>query len=87
MSDILQAIYRGDREEAERLSAGKELNVFEASALGRTERLAELLDSDPALGAEGSLVTCDETAPGLKRLEAWLNSTISKEQCRNARFI
>lgn len=49
MSDILQAIYRGDRSEAERLAAGKELDVFEASALGRTERLAELLDSGPEL--------------------------------------
>lgn len=49
MSDILQAIYRGDRNEAERLAAGKELDVFEASALGRTERLADLLDSGPEL--------------------------------------
>jgi uncharacterized protein len=49
MSDILQAIYRGDRDEAERLAAGKELNVFEASALGRTDRVRELLDEDPSL--------------------------------------
>src|ERR671934_2398292 len=49
MSDVLDAIYRGDREEAERLAAGKELDVFEASALGRTERLRELLDADPSL--------------------------------------
>src|SRR5919204_6052325 len=49
MSDILQAIYRGDREEAERLASGREGNVFEASALGRTERLRELLDADPSL--------------------------------------
>jgi ankyrin repeat protein len=49
MSDILQAVYRGDREEAERLAAGRELDVFEASALGRTERLRELLDADPSL--------------------------------------
>jgi len=49
MSDVLQAIYRGDREEAERLAAGRELDVFEASALGRTERVRELLDADPAL--------------------------------------
>ena len=48
MSDVLQAIYRGDRDEAERLAAGKELDVFEASALGRTERVRELLDEDPA---------------------------------------
>src|SRR5919201_2479401 len=49
MSDVLDAIYRGDRDEAERLAAGRELDVFEASALGRTERLRELLDKDPSL--------------------------------------
>src|SRR5919198_5827054 len=49
MSDILEAIYRGDRDEAERLAAGRDLDVFEASALGRTEQLRELLDSDPSL--------------------------------------
>jgi ankyrin repeat protein len=49
MSDVLQVIYRGDREEAERLATGRELDVFEASALGRTERLHELLDEDPSL--------------------------------------
>src|SRR6266540_5996380 len=49
MSDLLQAIYRGDRDEAERLAADRELDVFEASALGRTERLRELLDTDPPL--------------------------------------
>jgi glycosyltransferase involved in cell wall biosynthesis len=47
----------------------------------------ELLEKDRSLGAVGSLVTCDETSPGLKRLEAWLNATVTKEQCRNARFI
>jgi ankyrin repeat protein len=49
MSDVLQAIYRGDAGEAERLAAGRELDVFEASALGRMERLRELLDEDPSL--------------------------------------
>ena len=49
MSDILQAIYRGDRAEAERLASGRELDVFEASALGRTERVRELVDADPPL--------------------------------------
>jgi uncharacterized protein len=49
MSDVLQAIYRGDRDEAERLAADKELDIFEASALGRTERVQELLDVDPSL--------------------------------------
>jgi len=49
MSDVLQAVYRGDRVEAERLAAGRELDLFEASALGRTERVRELLDGDPSL--------------------------------------
>ena len=48
MSDVLQAVYRGDNEEAERLAAGRELDIFEAAALGRTDRLRELLDDDPA---------------------------------------
>ena len=48
MSDVLQALYAGNRGEAERLAAGKELTMFEAAALGRTERLRELLDEDPA---------------------------------------
>lgn len=49
MSDVLQAIYRGDREEAERLAGEKELDVFEASALGRTERVRALVEADPSL--------------------------------------
>ncbi len=49
MSDVLEAIYRGDRAEAERLAVGRELNVFEAAALGRTNRLRELLEEDPSL--------------------------------------
>ena len=49
MSDVLAATYRGDRDEAERLAAGRELTIFEAAALGRVERLRELLDADPSL--------------------------------------
>ena len=49
MSDVLAAIYRGDRDEAERLAAGRELTIFEAAALGRVERLRELLDADRSL--------------------------------------
>ena len=49
MSDVLEAIYRGDHGEAERLAAGRELDVFEASALGRTDRVREVLDADPSL--------------------------------------
>jgi uncharacterized protein len=49
MSDVLQAVYRGDRREAERLADGKDLDVFEASALGHTERVRHLVDADPSL--------------------------------------
>ena len=50
MSELLQAIYRGDRARADELLAGDpELDVFEAAAVGRTERLRELLDEDPSL--------------------------------------
>ena len=52
MSDLLQAIYSGDTVEAERLATGRELDVFEAAALGRTERLRTLLDDDPARANE-----------------------------------
>jgi ankyrin repeat protein len=48
MTAVLEALYRGDREGAERLAADKQLDVFEAAALGRTERLREVLDEDPA---------------------------------------
>jgi uncharacterized protein len=46
MSDVLQALYHGDRAEAERLAVERDLDVFEAAALGRTERLRQLLDED-----------------------------------------
>jgi ankyrin repeat protein len=50
LSDVLEALYRGDHEQVERLlAAAPELNVFEAAAFGRTDRLRELLDEDPTL--------------------------------------
>src|SRR5919109_2275557 len=48
MSDVLEAVYTGKREEAERLAEGRELSIFEAAALGRTERVRQLLDEDPS---------------------------------------
>src|SRR6059058_5053220 len=56
MSELLDALYRG--EDVSGLLAGNPaLDVFEAAALGRTERLRELLDEDPgranAFGADG----------------------------------
>ena len=48
MSDLLQAVYRGDQAAVDELLAAEpELDVFEAAAVGRTERLCELLDADP----------------------------------------
>lgn len=48
MSDLLQAVYRGDQAAVDELLAAEpELDVFEAAAVGRTERLRELLDADP----------------------------------------
>jgi uncharacterized protein len=50
VSPILDALYRGDNASAdELLAAGPTLDVFEAAALGRTERLRELLDREPEL--------------------------------------
>ena len=50
MSELLQAVYQGDRARVDALlAADPELDVFEAAAVGRTERLRELLDEDPSL--------------------------------------
>lgn len=50
---------------------------------------AALLASDPSAGAVGSLVHCipRPLSPGLARLETWLNQTVTKDQCRKARFV
>jgi ankyrin repeat protein len=49
MSDLLQALYRGDSARAaELLRAEPELDVFEAAATGSTDRLRQLLDEDSA---------------------------------------
>jgi uncharacterized protein len=50
MSDLLQALYTGDKARAEELRASSPaLTVFEAAAVGDSARLRELLDEDPAL--------------------------------------
>ena len=50
MSELLQAVYRGDQARADELLAeNPELDVFEAAAVGRADRLRELLDDDPSL--------------------------------------
>ncbi|HVM16254.1 MAG TPA: SRPBCC domain-containing protein [Gaiellaceae bacterium] len=48
VSPVRDALYRGDRPAAE-AAAGGELDVFDAAALGRVERLRALLDADPEL--------------------------------------
>jgi len=48
VSPILDALYRGDSDTAERLGAdASQLDVFEAAALGRTDRLRDVLENDP----------------------------------------
>jgi ankyrin repeat protein len=50
MSRLLEALHRGDDAGvAELLAAAPDLDVFEAAALGRVERLQLLLDDDPSL--------------------------------------
>lgn len=48
-SPVREALYRGDRVGAEAAAEGAELDVFDAAALGRVERLGEILESDPGL--------------------------------------
>jgi ankyrin repeat protein len=49
MSELLQAVYRGDQARVdELLAADSQLDVFEAAAVGKTECLRELLDQDPS---------------------------------------
>jgi ankyrin repeat protein len=49
MTELLEALYRGDSGRVDELLADDpELNVFEAAAFGRAERLRELLDEDPS---------------------------------------
>jgi uncharacterized protein len=50
VSELLQAVYEGNQARVDELLADDpELDVFEAAAVGRSERLRELLDEDPAL--------------------------------------
>ena len=58
MSALLEALYRGQTDQVEQILAGDpQLDVFEAAALGKTDRLRELLDEDASLanafGADG----------------------------------
>jgi ankyrin repeat protein len=54
-SPILSALYEGREADAEKLLADDpELDVFEAAAVGRTDRVRELVDADPSLCAAWS---------------------------------
>jgi uncharacterized protein len=49
---FLDALYRGDAARAEELAPpDADLDVFGAAALGRTERVRELLDEEPSLAS------------------------------------
>jgi ankyrin repeat protein len=48
-SAVLSALYRNQRDDAQRLAEGAALTIWEAAALGRDDRVAALLDADPAL--------------------------------------
>jgi ankyrin repeat protein len=54
MSEIMAALYVGDRARAKALAGGAELDIHEASSLGRVERVLELLESDPTLATSRS---------------------------------
>ena len=48
MSELLHAVYRGDQKKADELLAqNPELDIFEAAAVGDTDRVRELLRADP----------------------------------------
>jgi ankyrin repeat protein len=49
MSEIMQALYRGEDDTARKLATDAELDVFEAAALGDAARLRRLLDADSKL--------------------------------------
>lgn len=52
MSELLAAVYEEDERRVAAILAGEpELDVFEAAAVGRTERVAALLDADPGLAS------------------------------------
>jgi len=65
---------------------------MDADDLVHPDRLrlqARMLANDASLGAAGSLVRCfpGPLSPGLSRLETWLDSVVTPEECESARFI
>jgi ankyrin repeat protein len=49
VSEVMHALYRGHRQEAEAAAVDLDLDVFEAASLGHHERLAALLRHDASL--------------------------------------
>jgi uncharacterized protein len=50
LSELLQAVYRGDRARVDEILGGDpQLDVFEAAAVGRADRVTELLETEPGL--------------------------------------
>ncbi len=54
VSEIRKALYRGDRARAGELANGRDLNVFDAAALGEITKLRAGIATDPALVHEWS---------------------------------
>jgi ankyrin repeat protein len=54
VSEIMQALYRGDRDRARQLAEEGKLDVFEAASLGRSGRVRELLEADAGLATARS---------------------------------
>jgi uncharacterized protein len=52
-SELLLALYRGDAERARELGAAKELDVFEAAALGDVDRVRSLVGEANAWSDDG----------------------------------
>jgi len=53
-SPILTALYHNKRDEARQLADGAALTIWEAAALGRDDRVSDLLDADPSLATAWS---------------------------------
>ena len=54
-SELLEALYRGDRDTVEAaLAEGPDLTIFEAAAVGDSERVRELLSVQPGAAADWS---------------------------------
>lgn len=86
-SGLVEALNLGLRE-----CRGELVARMDADDVAHPDRLrlqAQMLLDQPRLGAVGSLIECFPAplSPGIARLQAWLNQTVTAEQCRNGRFV